>query len=435
VGPEQIVNAGLSTTGQFILGGSGYFYGALTNTGLDASNNCTATYSYSVTNPGTPTSPPAPLALSFSKTHVVPGGDSTLNWQLNNGFSKTMQQCYAYGGWTGKQSPSGTLTVAAPSTAGTYPYSLVCGGVETSLATLTAGDAVLTSSAAPTTVAAGVSVTLTAQITNVGTPAPTGSVKFLYGTRLLGSGALNSSGTATFTASSAGIPPGTYNIVASYAGDANYGPATAAPLAVTVVAKSATTLMLATSTPNITSGQTAAFTVFASGTISGEAPTGNVSFHYGAMNLGSATLQPSGGTTSPATFSASSAGVPPGSYAVTASYPGDGWNSAATSNAVTITVTAAGDSVTVAAAPNPVPAGDGFTLTATVSGKSTPAGTVIFYAGTQALGSNSLNGSGVASVQVPAGTLTAGSYSVTAYYAGDKNNPADTSPAITLVVQ
>jgi hypothetical protein len=46
-----------------------------------------------------------------------------------------------------------------------------------------------------------------------------------------------------------------------------------------------------------------------------------------------------------------------------------------------------------------------------------------------------LNGSGVATVTIPAGTLAAGSYQITADYAGDSNNPATNSPAITLTVQ
>ena len=56
------------------------------------------------------------------------------------------------------------------------------------------------------------------------------------------------------------------------------------------------------------------------------------------------------------------------------------------------------------------------------------------YAGGTSLGSHAL-AQGIASITIPAGTLAEGEYQLTAYYAGDKTNPAVTSPAITLTVQ
>jgi hypothetical protein len=93
-----------------------------------------------------------------------------------------------------------------------------------------------------------------------------------------------------------------------------------------------------------------------------------------------------------------------------------------------------GDSITVAANPNPVPAGQSFKLTATLMGSPLPTGTVVFYAGSRDIGSTTVNGSGVATVTVAAGTLTSGSYQITGYYAGDSNNVAITSSPVTLTV-
>jgi len=81
-----------------------------------------------------------------------------------------------------------------------------------------------------------------------------------------------------------------------------------------------------------------------------------------------------------------------------------------------------------------VPANASFTLTATVQANK-PTGTVVFYDGSSELASATLNGSGVGQIKLPAGTLAAGTYSMTAYYAGDANNPSATSSAVSLTVQ
>jgi hypothetical protein len=51
----------------------------------------------------------------------------------------------------------------------------------------------------------------------VGTP--TGTVSFYYSTLLLGTSTLNSSGVATFTQATTGLPAGTYSLTAKYNGD------------------------------------------------------------------------------------------------------------------------------------------------------------------------------------------------------------------------
>jgi autotransporter-associated beta strand protein len=71
------------------------------------------------------------------------------------------------------------------------------------------------------------------------------------------------------------------------------------------------------------------------------------------------------------------------------------------------------------------------TFTATVTG-STPTGNVSFYAGATLLGTSALNGAFQASVTTS--SLAAGSYGITAQYAGNTNNASSTSAALTVQV-
>ncbi|MDB5861704.1 MAG: Rhs protein-like protein [Ramlibacter sp.] len=79
---------------------------------------------------------------------------------------------------------------------------------------------------------------------------------------------------------------------------------------------------------------------------------------------------------------------------------------------------------------SPSTAGQGITLTATVTG-ATPTGTVTFLDGATSLGVRSLSG-GVAKLAVS--TLVVGAHTLTASYAGDANNAASTSAALSQSV-
>jgi hypothetical protein len=123
-------------------------------------------------------------------------------------------------------------------------------------------------------------------------------------------------------------------------------------------------------------------------------------------------------------------GIPAGTYPIYGKYSGNGYDGPATSN--TLDVQVVSDMVTVTASPTTVPANTSFSLAATVNGES-PTGTVIFYAGSTAIGTGSLSSGTVTDTFTP-GTLAAGTYSITAKYEGDSKNPATTSPAISLTV-
>jgi len=420
------------------LSGDGTYYGILNASYAEAEEYCAGYIEADLFTQAPPVVPTPPIQMTLSKTHVLPGASVNLSWQVNNAFSKTMQQCYGAGELSGKLELSGSRTViAAENRTGAYLYSIVCGGTEVGLATLTASSTVaMTLTSSSTNVLHGLPVTLTAQIAGVGVPGPTGRVTFRNGSQVIGTAAVNSAGTATLEVSTHGQPAGSYNVSASYPGDVNYGPGAAAPIAITIyVGQEKTTLNLSTQTPTIVAGQNSAYLIAtATGKISGQPPSGSVDFRVGSHDLGSALLGATSQTASSAWLLVSTANVPAGTFSVTATYAGDGWNEPATSNAVQITILV--EQVGVAATPNPVPAGDAFTLTGVVnSSKGAATGTVTFFAGAQQLGSAALNGRGAASVVVPAGTLATGSYSVTAAYSGDGQSPAGTSAAITVVVQ
>lgn len=77
------------------------------------------------------------------------------------------------------------------------------------------------------------------------------------------------------------------------------------------------------------------------------------------------------------------------------------------------------------------------TLTATVSpnsGGGTPTGTITFFNGTTQLGGPENLSAGAAELSYNASSLSAGSYSITATYAGDANFEGSTSATVTLTV-
>jgi len=418
-------------TPYLVFDGNGTFYASIQDaTQIDEGefDNC----SDNVTNSFTGYGSVPPITMSVSPMHVAPGGSATVTWQATTAYSDTMQQCYGFNGLSGKLAPSGSAKITT-TTAGTYSPTLLCGGTEVANATLLAGAATLSLASSVAQVTQGNPVTLTATVTNALTPAPTGKVTFMVGTTVVGSATLVNS-VATYTAATTGVPPGTYNVVASYAGDANYGPANSSSVAITVFAKAATTITLMPATQTVTQGATISIDATVTGNSAQGSPSGQLKFLVGSTTVGTAALEQVLGGQSFATFTASTASVAPGTYSVTASYGGDSVNLPSTSKAITVTVVA-GTPVSLAISPNPVPADTNFTMTATIHGKDTPTGTVAFYVnGSQDLASGTVSG-GVAKVTVPAGTLASGTYQMTAQYAGDSNNPSGTSPAVSLTVQ
>ena len=90
-----------------------------------------------------------------------------------------------------------------------------------------------TLSASSTTISAGSSVTFTATVAaSGGSGTPTGTVTFMEGTTMLGTGALSATGVATYATTA--LPTGSDSITAVYGGDSNFNGSTSSAVTVTV---------------------------------------------------------------------------------------------------------------------------------------------------------------------------------------------------------
>jgi len=152
-----------------------------------------------------------------------------------------------------------------------------------------------------------------------------------------------------------------------------------------------------------------------------------VQFLDGTTVLGTDTLNAS----AQAIFTTSTLGL--GTHSITAQYLGDAIFAGSTSSALTETIvvgsTATGLTTSVATAP----VGTAVILTATVtSNVGTPAGTVTFLDGSSAIGSATLNVSGVATLTTT--TLAVGTHSITAQYGAAGIFPASVSAAKQVVI-
>ena len=219
--------------------------------------------------------------------------------------------------------------------------------LETSLATATPGAA----------------ITLTAAVFGTN---PTGSVSFTANGNALGTEAVVN-GTAVLATSFADA--GSYSVTASYTGDSNNTASTSSAVGITITpATSATTLQATPSAGNV-NGQ-----ITLKATVSGDSPTGSVSFTAGTTSLGTATL-----TNKVATLQTSFGAA--GSYVTTATYQGDQNNAASTSGAVTIVITAPDFTVTATPTSGSVTPGQTASFTFTVTPVGGYSGTVKFSCG------------------------------------------------------
>ena len=237
-------------------------------------------------------------------------------------------------------------------------------------------------------------------------PALTGTVTGLVNGDTLGTTIVVTYSTTATSSSPAGTYPITATVTGSSAG--NYGIVVNAG---TLTITPATTATLTVTANNATRVYGAANPTF-SGTVTG-AQTGDAF------------------TESFATTATTTSAV--GSYPIVPSVTGSNLGNY-TVNIVngTLTVTGAATTTTLTA-PGSATYGASETLTATVASTAgTPGGTVTFYSGSTALGTGTLNSSGVATLSTTA--LPAGTDTVTATYAAAGNFAASTSAPVTLTV-
>ena len=303
----------------------------------------------------------------------------------------------------------------------------------------------------------GQSFTDTASVTvAAGLPAPSGTVDFAVyapgdatctGTPVFSStnNALNGSGVAT-SGSFTPTAIGTYRVIATYSGDANYTAIAGAcndPGENVVVSKATPGITTLVSNAARTLGESFTDTATVTFPAGAPTPTGNVTFVVygpgdttctGTPVFTSAARPLTGATATSSSFTPAA----PGTYRVIASYGGDGnYNpiaGACNDPGENVVVSKATPAISTAVSDATRTLGQSFTDTATVTvaaGLPTPTGTVDFavYApgDTTCTGApvftstaNALNGSGVATSGSFAPTVI-GTYRVIATYGGDAN--------------
>ena len=274
----------------------------------------------------------------------------------------------------------------------------------------------LVSSPNPTSL--GASVTLAANVNSlaVGSPAATGTVTFMDGTTALGVGTLNSGVATLVTSFNTG---GSHSLTAVYGGDPGHTASTSSAQALGVATIPSAVTLTTSINPAAAGGQFR-FTA----TVTPSSATGTVTFMDGTTPL--------------YTPSNIGAGVgelitalPTGKHSLTAIYSGDANYVSSTSSVFVETVIGAPTTTSLTSSLNPLPIGQGTTLTATVT-SSSATGTVTFMDGTTTLGVGTLNSSGVATY---AATFSAGGLHVlTAVYSGDGLNATSTSSALTQTI-
>jgi len=292
----------------------------------------------------------------------------------------------------------------------------------------------------------GQSVNVTIDVTGANEystgPTPTGTAVLFYQSTILKSGTLKSvnstngaiTGGVTFTLSSEGIAPGIYQLTAVYDGDSNLTSSSSPTATLTItVGQGPSSTALGVSPIAVTAGKSVTLTATVTSSVSGITPTGTVNFLVGTTSIGTAKLNSSG----VATLTDSTAGIPPGVYAVHASYGGDAYDYASVSGTQNVTVQAA-TATTLTASPMTVTEGQTVDLTAAVKRSQSsgePTGTVAFQFAGYTFATTSVNGSGTATASISTKNLGSGTYPLTAIYNGDTLDATSTSSTVTVTVQ
>ncbi len=265
-------------------------------------------------------------------------------------------------------------------------------------------------------------VTFTAHVTTQGSNV-TGTVNFLDGATVIGSGTLNGSHLATFTTSI--LAPGPHTITAAYQGDATN--ASSVSSAITQSVKQLATAVLQSSANPSYATQTVTLTATVTG--HGTVPTGNVVFTSDGATLGTVSVDGFG----IATWTTSTLAI--GQHAVVAAYQGDTTNSVSQSNTVQQVVQGQSSATVLRASAASLPVGTSVTFSVQVTGSNTmvATGMVAFKEGSATLGTATLDGTGAAGFSTTA--FPPGQHTVTAVYAGDANYAGSTSAAVVETVQ
>lgn len=265
----------------------------------------------------------------------------------------------------------------------------------------------------------------TVTVTSNGSPLDAGSFK------------LNSQGAAEDWAIQ--LVPGTYNVAASYAGDASYNASSGNTTLTVTKAPTTTTMNMPSTVPY---GQQVSFGAIVRSSSNGTPMNAGINFildgqpvTYGG-DYGALTPEPQYRYLDFVTeYSFNSIGT----HTFVAQYAGDSNYAASTSDPASFAVIPAATSLTVSASPNPGVPRAPVTLAASISdnanyGSASPSGTITFYDNGVSIGSVAAAGYFTAS------TLSytfsqLGTHNITASYSGDTNYAASASTPYQLTIQ
>ena len=270
----------------------------------------------------------------------------------------------------------------------------------------------LTSSANPATF--GTLLTFTATASG-SAGALSGTVKFEDNGVTIGSGALSSTGVATFSTST--LSTGVHPIVAAYQGDTNDQPASST--AIQQVVERTTSVTLASSqNPLLTLAPVTITATVANG--GGATPTGTITFAQDGTVVSTVPVSATG------TATLQVASLPVGNHAFVATYSGDAVDLASASTPLSELVQLRGTTDTLTTSASSLTGGQQITLISVVRwmGATTPTGTVTFFNGTTSLASVAVDPTGVATVTV---LLSGDSANLSSMYSGDANYAPSTS--------
>ncbi len=297
-------------------------------------------------------------------------------------------------------------------------------------------------------------VTLTAQVTgSVGafTPLANTTVTFKDGSTVLGTGAINGGGVATYTTTSTQLGGGTHNnITAVWAGDADYNGSTSTAASLTVN-QAADVVTVSSNSASAPYGQVT-ITVSVTPTAGNAGtPGGSVTFKINNSTVETDNLGANGTVTLSLSNTLKDLQASGTAYSITATYSGDAnFLGNTTSNTLSQTITQATTSTLVgsSSAGNTSVFGQTVTFTAQVSpaGAGVPTGSVTFLDNNVSIGSGTLVQAGVspAVYTFKTSTLSVAAHNISATYSGDSNfqgssgvlpvqtvNPAQTTTTVS----
>ncbi len=318
-----------------IYGGDGNFLG---NTATWSQTVTRAATTTTVTSSINPSAPYDPLSLTATVSAVSPSMLTGSVTFLDGGFQ--IGTCPISNGTATFEIPF-ALTVRSHTITAVYTGdSNFAGSTSPALTQVVKQTTITTTSSALSASVFGQSVTLTASVSRSGTTlVPTGTLTFLDGGTVLGTGTVNGTGRATYTTTSLSV--GQHVVTVVYGGDANYFGSTSDALSQTVNQAGTSTAMTSALNP-AAAGQAITFTAVVGSqwsVVSGQWPSGVLTFQDGGISLGTATLTPTplpGGEGSMATFSTTT--LTPGRHTISVVYGGDSGFAGSTSAALTQTV-------------------------------------------------------------------------------------------------